>query len=473
MRVTLLGTGSADGWPNPFCDCGSCQAERSDGRSRAPSSALIDDVILIDCGPTAPHVRVPAGGSLRTVEHVLVTHGHPDHLHPAFLLSRQWVSVGHVLHVWGPAGAMELCRHWLGPDPGVELHVIAPFAALDLATSAGTYRVDVLPAEHAHGDGDALAMEALLFVLTDPGGARLLYATDTGPLPTSTLDAMGGTLDLAIIDETFGDTSDHGTGHLDLTTLPRLIAELTDRNLVASSTVVVATHLSHHNPPTAILRQRLAHLGVRVADDLDTLDTNDANRSTTSRPVRHLVLGGARSGKSRFAEGLASTRHDVTYVATGGDRPDDAEWRERVAVHRVRRPGHWHTVETADVTGVIRSAPAGAMILVDCVTLWLTRHLDAMDAWSRTDRADRDAVRAEVDALTDHLVAALSASAADVVLVSNEVGMGIVPPTSSGRLFQDLLGAVNARLSQACSESTLVVAGRALSLTGPDQGTTP
>lgn len=466
MRVTLLGTGSADGWPNPFCVCVSCQAERVDGRSRAPSSALIDDVILIDCGPTTPHLQGSRRMSLARVEHVLITHGHPDHLHPAFLLSRQWVSTGHILHVWGPAGAMDLCFHWLGPDPRVELHVIAPSDTLELVTSGGAYRADVHPAAHNHGDGDELALEALLYVVTDPAGSALLYATDTGPLPQSTLDAMVGPVDVALIDETFGDRTDHGTGHLDLSTLPGVLAGLRSRSVVTPSTILVATHLSHHNPPTGELRQRLAPLGVHVADDLDVIDTGAPPGPSR---VRHLVLGGARSGKSRFAEGL-TTQSDVTYVATGGERPDDPEWGERVAAHRARRPRHWNTVETIDVSGVLRAAATDTTVLVDCIALWLTRQLDVTDAWSRAERGDRQAVRADVSALTDRLVSDLCECGADVVLVSNEVGMGVVPQTAAGRLFQDLLGTVNARLAQACSQTTLVVAGRALSLTRPATG---
>jgi adenosylcobinamide kinase / adenosylcobinamide-phosphate guanylyltransferase len=467
VRVTLLGTGSADGWPNPFCDCHSCGTERADGRSRAPSAALIDDAILVDCGPTTPHLPGARRMSLANVAHVLVTHGHPDHLHPAFLLTRQWVPTGHVLHVWGPAAAMDLCRPWLGPDACVELHVVAPSDRLDLATPTGRYHVNAHPAAHTHGDGDALAEEALLFAVTDPGGARLLYATDTGPLPQSTLDAMEGPFDVVLVDETFGDMRHHGTGHLDLSTLPELVADLRSRELVTPSTVIVATHLSHHNPPTPELRERLAPLGVRVAEDLDVIDTVTPGGAQGGR---HLVLGGARAGKSRFAERLMLSRSHVMYVATGGTRPDDPEWIERVAAHRERRPSHWITVETTDVSGLLDAAPAGTGVLVDCIALWLTGHLDAIDAWSRAEAGDREAVGREINALTDQLAASLSRCAADVILVSNEVGMGVVPGTPSGRLFQDLLGTVNSRLADVCTRTTLVVAGQGLSLRPPDKG---
>jgi adenosylcobinamide kinase/adenosylcobinamide-phosphate guanylyltransferase len=461
MRITLLGTGSADGWPNPFCACASCDAERADGRSRAPSSALVDDVILVDCGPTTPHLPGRSDVTLSRVAHVLVTHGHPDHLHPAFLLSRSWTSPIGTLHVWGPARAIDLCRDWIGPDSGVDLHVVTPLDEVELSTSAGAYRVRVLPAAHAHGNGDALAEEAVLFDLTAPDGQRLLYATDTGPLPASTIAAIAGPLDVMIIDETFGDRADHGTGHLDLATLPGLLAALRDGGSVSDSTIVVVTHLSHHNPPTRMLRGRLSALGVQVVDDFDVIDT----RRPYGRAATHrFVLGGARCGKSHVAEGLAAYGEQVVYVATGGKRPDDPEWAERVAEHRARRPAQWTTIETTEVTTLLLEADAASTLLVDCLALWLTAQLDETDAWSRAAAGDRPQVHDEIGQRIDALAAAVALCPADVILVSNEVGMGVVPATASGRLFRDLLGILNVRVSRACDETNLVVAGHAFPL---------
>ena len=456
MRITLLGTGSADGWPNPFCSCANCAAERADGRSRAPSSALVDGTILIDCGPTTPHLPGGAGISLTRLEHVLLTHGHPDHLHPAFLLSRRWTAPTRTLHVWGPAHAIDLCRDWIGPDSLVDLHVIAPGETFDLPTPIGTYGVRVLPAAHASGDGDILATEAVLFDLSASDGQRLLYATDTGPLPAATLAALTNHFDAVIVDETFGDVYAHGTGHLDLATLPDLLASLRDQGCVSDSTVVVATHLSHHNPPTRVLRERLAPLGVRVLDDLGTIDTH----RPSGRPARRqLVLGGARSGKSVVAERLAADGLHVVYIATGGVREGDDEWAERVAQHQGRRPAHWQTVETTDVAAALMSADDASTILIDCLALWLTAQLDDLDAWTRAEAGDRAGVQADVAGRIDALIAALEQCAADVILVSNEVGMGIVPATASGRLFRDLLGVLNTRTAAACDQTILVVAG--------------
>lgn len=466
MRITLLGTGSADGWPNAFCTCPSCEAERCVGRTRQPSSALVDGVVLLDCGPTAPHAIGRAGGSLTGVEHVLLTHGHPDHLHPAFLLSRGWIEPGHLLQVWGPAGAVALCRPWIGPDDPVELHVLVAGDRVDLSTSVGPFVVDAYAANHSSGDGDALAEEALVLALRAPDGHRLLYATDTGPLPEPSLETMRDPFDVVLIDETFGNTGDHGTGHLDLATLPDALAALRTRDLISTRTTVVATHLSHHNPPTAALRALLQAHGVQVLDDLAVIDSQRPG----GRPVlRRLILGGARSGKSTLAEHLAAEATSVTYVATGRSQADDVEWAERVARHRERRPAHWDTVETIDLVTTLAQADPGSTLLIDCLSLWLTGHLDAMGAWDRQGAGAEASVLAEVTALVDDLARAVENSRCDVIVVSNEAGMGIVPATPAGRLFRDLLGITNARIADAVDENTLVVAGRAVRLDDPDR----
>ena len=461
MRITLLGTGSADGWPNPFCRCPSCESERGDRRTRSPSCALVDDAILVDCGPTAPHAIGAAGGSLARVEHVLITHGHPDHLHPAFLLSRSWVRTDHVLHVWAPPRALDLCRPWIGPDDAVDLHAIAPGDDVALSTDAGTYRARVIEARHAHGDGDILAQEAVLFEIADPDGDVLLYATDTAPLPATAVSRISAGLAAVLVDETFGDERDHGTGHLDLATLPAFLDDLKAVGAITPVTVVTATHLSHHNPPTAELRTRLAALGVQVLDDLSVIDTSLPGGLDRRR---RLLIGGARSGKSTLAEQFAAESDEVTYVATGGSRADDPEWTRRVAAHQARRPATWTTVETIDVARAITDARPGTTLLVDCLGLWLTGQLDAIDAWPRLEDGEVEVLMSAIGTRIDDLVRAVESSRCDLVLVTNEVGLGVVPATASGRLFRDLLGTVNARIANACDETGLVVAGRVLLL---------
>ncbi|MBU6243986.1 MAG: bifunctional adenosylcobinamide kinase/adenosylcobinamide-phosphate guanylyltransferase [Actinomycetales bacterium] len=479
MHVTMLGTGAADGWPNPFCACASCSAERQAGRSRASTSALIDGRVLIDCGPTVPHAATRAGIDLAAVCHVLVTHGHPDHLAPAFLLWRQWVDGLADLHVWGPPAAMALCQEWVAPGAPVTLHELSGWdvLTLELPSTDDTYRVRAIPAAHGHGNGDALAEEALLYDLRAPDGARLLYATDTGCLPAQTLDAIDSSIgnsspepafDLVLVDATFGLKADHGTGHLDLATLPAFLDDLRQAGSIAPTTDVVAVHLGHHNPPREELAPILAGMGVRAVDDLAVIDA--PAQSAHSRPARgqpaparHLVLGGARSGKSTYAERLAAVSASVRYVATAAPRPDDAEWAERVRQHRDRRPAHWHTVETFDLPAALAGAAAGETVLIDCIGMWLTAHLDARDAWSDDPDTVRRA-REQVLDCADELIEAIADCPASVIIVSNEVGMDVVPATASGRLFRDLLGIVNARLARACEHATMMIAGRPLPL---------
>lgn len=177
-----------------------------------------------------------------------------------------------------------------------------------------------------------------------------------------------------------------------------------------------------------------------------------------------LVLGGARSGKSRYAEEMLGRAAAVRYVATGPEPRGDPEWAARVAEHRRRRPPHWRTLETADPAAVIAdtSAAAAGPVLVDCLGTWLTRLIDDAGAWE--DAAHADAVRERAGTA---LAAALAAAAVDVVLVSNEVGSGVVPATASGRLFRDQLGRLNVQVAASCDRVVLVVAGHVVELPTP------
>jgi adenosylcobinamide kinase/adenosylcobinamide-phosphate guanylyltransferase len=174
--------------------------------------------------------------------------------------------------------------------------------------------------------------------------------------------------------------------------------------------------------------------------------------------MKVLVTGGVRSGKSRHAESLMPARAAVTYVAPGPvPEADDADWAARVAAHRAARPATWITRETRDIAGVI--AGATGPVLVDCLGTWLTGVIDERALWE----APSGEVSGVVDGLLSTLVDALAA-ATDVVLVTNEVGLGVVPAHRSGRLFRDLLGTVNQRVAAACDEVHLVIAGRVLRL---------
>ncbi|MDV7999948.1 bifunctional adenosylcobinamide kinase/adenosylcobinamide-phosphate guanylyltransferase [Rhodococcus sp. IEGM 1408] len=175
--------------------------------------------------------------------------------------------------------------------------------------------------------------------------------------------------------------------------------------------------------------------------------------------MRILVTGGARSGKSRHAVRLLEDAGSVTFVAPGrpADELDDPDWARRVAHHRAHRPAAWPTVETADVAGALAAAPGP--VLVDCLGTWLTATVDALDLWD----APTDDARAAIDRRTDALCAALTGRD-NVILVTNEVGSGVVPAHRSGGLFRDLLGAVNQAVGEACDEVHLVVCGRVLRL---------
>jgi adenosylcobinamide kinase/adenosylcobinamide-phosphate guanylyltransferase len=165
--------------------------------------------------------------------------------------------------------------------------------------------------------------------------------------------------------------------------------------------------------------------------------------------TRTLVLGGNRSGKSAFAEALLADASTVDYVATAARIDGDTEWADRIARHRRRRPAHWRTIETTDVAAVL-DAPGGA-VLVDSITTWLAAVMDAGGAW--------DGPGGAVDAPVEALCAAWARTARRAVLVSDEVGLGIVPESRSGRRFRDVLGSLNQQLAAAADEVHLVVAG--------------
>jgi len=168
------------------------------------------------------------------------------------------------------------------------------------------------------------------------------------------------------------------------------------------------------------------------------------------QPSPVLVLGGQRSGKSRYAEQLvAESGLERIYLATA--TPGDAEMARRIAAHRERRNGEWTTIEEPlDLPAALaRVARPGAAVLVDCLTLWVNNLFGA----------GRD-----VEAEAARLVAALGALAGPAVLVSNEVGSGIIPTNELARTYADALGTLNQRVAEACPRVVLVVAGLPLVL---------
>lgn len=164
------------------------------------------------------------------------------------------------------------------------------------------------------------------------------------------------------------------------------------------------------------------------------------------------LVGGARSGKSTLALGLAGeSGRTVVFVATSESR--DEEMAARIERHRRERPPEWSTVEARlDLSGALAAAPEEACVVLDCLTLWTSNALEA--GW--TDEAVAQAAEE---------VARLATSrAAPTVVVSNEVGLGVVPDTPLGRRYRDVHGQVNAIFAAAAERACLVVAGRALEL---------
>jgi len=167
-------------------------------------------------------------------------------------------------------------------------------------------------------------------------------------------------------------------------------------------------------------------------------------------PRLTLVLGGARSGKSRYAEGLVTSAGGGVYLATA--QALDGEMHARIEEHRARRASAWTTTEEPiDLAGALARADAERPVLIDCLTLWLSNIM----------LANRD-----VDADCDALIAALGLRTAPVVAVSNEVGLGIVPDNALARDFRDAQGTLNQRVAMLADRVVFLAAGLPLVLKG-------
>jgi adenosylcobinamide kinase/adenosylcobinamide-phosphate guanylyltransferase len=165
-----------------------------------------------------------------------------------------------------------------------------------------------------------------------------------------------------------------------------------------------------------------------------------------------LVLGGARSGKSRYAEWLISTYPKPwVYIATAEAK--DSEMAARIAAHQARREAGWQTIEAPhELPEALGAAPAGAAVLVDCLTLWLSNlMLGAL----------------KVEAMTANLEQALAARPGPTVLVSNEVGLGIVPDNALARQFRDAQGTLNQRVAAQAGRVIMMIAGIPVAVKSP------
>jgi adenosylcobinamide kinase/adenosylcobinamide-phosphate guanylyltransferase len=184
-------------------------------------------------------------------------------------------------------------------------------------------------------------------------------------------------------------------------------------------------------------------------------------------PELILVLGGARAGKSAYAEQLvASYGPRVLYVATSEAK--DKEMRARIRVHRARRSPTWTTLEAPMSVGaaLLAAQPIADAILLDCLTLLVTNVVLAHGGEAAEGVAAEEVADAAVTAEIEELLKAQAQLGLPMVIVSNEVGMGLVPPYPLGRLYRDVLGRANQRLAAAADQVYLLVAGLPMTLKG-------
>jgi adenosylcobinamide kinase / adenosylcobinamide-phosphate guanylyltransferase len=285
--------------------------------------------------------------------------------------------------------------------------------------------------------------------ITGPDGVRLLAAAGPGCVPEPAQDAAP--YDIAL---------------LDLLASPAQLGLLRARGLVGDGTPVAAMYADHRITSAAELARRCGLWGVAAGTDgmLVRGPRPEGAGRALGLPHRTLIVGGARSGKSREAELRLAGEPGVTYLAAGpwaGQTAgaEDAEWDQRVAAHRAGRPAWWRTEESLDVAGALRRE-TGAL-LIDGIGTWLAAVMDGAGLWAdppAPGAADRLAARIE------ELIAAWRQARGLVVAVTDQVGEGLVPAYPAGRAFRDQLGWLNQRLAAESDLVLHVVAGRVTTL---------
>ena len=181
-----------------------------------------------------------------------------------------------------------------------------------------------------------------------------------------------------------------------------------------------------------------------------------------------LILGGARSGKSTYAEKLAMRKGErVAYVATS--QALDEEMQNRIAVHRQKRPASWQTYEIPSRVGqnLLQTPLQADVILLDCLTLLVANRL--LEAAPDVDQPDASVSETEIKDEIECLLEAIQASPAEWIIVSNEVGLGLVPPYPLGRIYRDLLGWANQRLGLIADRVVFMIAGMPMNLTKAEE----
>jgi adenosylcobinamide kinase/adenosylcobinamide-phosphate guanylyltransferase len=173
-----------------------------------------------------------------------------------------------------------------------------------------------------------------------------------------------------------------------------------------------------------------------------------------------LIIGGARSGKSHFAESLPKPGQNVTYVATAPMFEADPEWKVRMAAHKNRRPAHWQTIETVNLDKVLAESTSEEFLIIDCLTLWCSATIDGLNGWERIENNNEFAeLECELSYCFQNLTKSLAATFSQVVIVTNEVGYGIVPELATTRFFRDQLGKLNIAVAAISGTVFQVTAG--------------
>jgi len=271
MKITYLGTSAAEGMPAVFCNCEYCrEARRLGGRNiRTRSQTFINDDLLIDLPADTYMHFLQNGIEADRIEHLLLTHSHPDHLYPTELENRHGFYAHDMrvpeLKVYCGKGAYEKIAYLNDEDKHVRIEQIAPFDTVQV----GRYAVTALPARHFVGDG------ALNYIIEDD--RTLLYAHDTGyflPETFAFLQKKGFRFDLVSLDCTNVDIpiSDEGS-HMGLDQIQRVLERLSAMGAVDEKTIRVINHFSHNaNPLYHVLEKRVEGLGYRVSYDGMTVE---------------------------------------------------------------------------------------------------------------------------------------------------------------------------------------------------------
>jgi len=243
MKLLLLGTAAAEGWPAPFCTCDACEEarRRSGPNLRARSGALLDDDFKIDFNADTVMQMQRSGRHLGGVKTIVFTHQHSDHIVPGEML---WASSPFsntpppAVDVYGNAQVLGML-HAQFPDAGKHAFSFHKMRSGQETVTPSGDRILPLPADHVEG--------ALVLRITR-GGKTLFYGHDSGLYPTDTLQALaaGPPLDIALMDCTNGGVDTSNRGHMGISGVTQMTQELRRRGAITEATRVIATHFSHN-----------------------------------------------------------------------------------------------------------------------------------------------------------------------------------------------------------------------------------